>query len=146
MSRHDKLPTLAVTRHLQSPISITQSVVKPFFLLPLHHKRRHLTQLTTQLLQFHLFFLLLIPSQIARLQPHRLLFFLPRADVVYLLRQGLLTTNTVHHHPFQWSLALVHLENFSLPAHLLRKQLLFSLRHGLTLSSMVLVTSPSATL
>ena len=64
---------------------------------------------------------------------------LQRADVVYLLRQDLLTTNAVPHHPFQWSPALVHLETLSFPVHLLRKQLLFSLPLGLTLSSMVLL-------
>ena len=66
-----------------------------------------------------------ITSQIAPLQPLRLLFFLSRADVVYLHRQGLLTTNAIPHHPFQWSPVPVQLlENFSRPNHLLRKQLL----------------------
>ena len=45
------------------------------------------------------------------------------------------------HHPFQWSPTLVQLlEKFSLPAHLLRKQLSFSFPHDLILSSMVLLT------
>ena len=71
----------------------------------------------------------------------RLLFFHPRADVVYLHRQGLLTTNAIPHHPFPWSPVPVQLlKTFSLPAHLLRNQLLFSLLHGLILSSMVLLT------
>ena len=84
--------------------------------------------------------LLLITSQIAPLQPLRL-FFPQRSSVVYLHRQGLLSTNGIPHHPFQWSPTLVQLlKKSSLPAHLLRKQLLFSLPHGLILSSMVLLT------
>ena len=139
MSKHEKLPPLPVIRHLQSLISITHSVVNLLYLIFLYHKWRHLAQVTAQLLRLHLQLLLLIISQIAPLQPLRLLF-LPRADVVYLYQQGLLITNAIHHQPFQWSPALVHLpENFSLPHHLLRKLLLFSLLHVLILSSMVLL-------
>ena len=135
MSRPDKLLTLLATTHLQSQISITHNVVKLLYFIILYHKWRHLAQVTAQLLRFHLQILLLITSQIAPLQPLRLLFFLPRADVVYLHRQGLLTTNATPHHPFQWSPVPVHLlENFSRSNHLLRKQLLFSLPLGLTLS------------
>ena len=133
-------PLLATT-HLHSPISTSHSVVKLLYLIISHHKWRHLAQVTAQLLRFHLQLLLLITSQIAPLQPLRLVFFLPRADVVYLHGQGLLTTIAVPHHPFQWSPTLVQLlAKFSLPAHLLRKQLSFSFPHDLTLSSMVLLT------
>ena len=103
-------------------------------------KWRHLAQVTTQLHDCHLQILLLITSQIAPLQSLRLVFFIPRADVVYLHRQGLLITNAIRHRPFQWSPVPVQLlENFSRPNHLLRKQLLFSLPLGLNLSSMVLL-------
>ena len=50
-------------------------------------------------------------------------------------------SSPVLHHPFRWSPALVHLlQNFSLPANLLKKQLSFGLPHGWIRSSMVLLT------
>ena len=140
MSRHEKLPTRPFIRRLQSPISITHSVVKLLYLIIFYHKRRHLAQVTAQFLRFHLLILLLITSQIAPLQSHRLLYFPQRASVVYLLRQGLLIPNAVPRHTFPWIPALVQLpETFLLPTNLLRKQLLFSLPHVSILSSMVLL-------
>ena len=144
MSRRDQLHTLPVTRRLQSPDSITHIVVKLFYLLLWLHNRRHLAQVTAQLLRFHLQLLLLITSRIVPLQPPCLLFFIPRDDVVYLLRQCLLTANALPHHPFQWSPASVHLpETFSLPNQLRRKHLSFSLPHGFILSMVLLTISVS---
>ena len=80
-----------------------------------------LTQLTTHFQDFHLLLLLLISSRIAPVQPPHLLVFIPCTDVVYLHRQGLLTTNAITHHPFQWNPVPVQLlQNFSLSYHLLR--------------------------
>ena len=77
MSRHKKVPILLATTHLQSPISITHSVVNLLYLFILYHKWRHLAQVTAQILRFHLQLLLLSISQIAPLRPLRLFFFLP---------------------------------------------------------------------
>ena len=75
MSRPGELPTLPATTRLQYPTSISHSVVKFLYLIILYHKRRHLAQVSAQFLHIHLQLLLLITSQIAPLQPLRLLFF-----------------------------------------------------------------------
>ena len=117
MSRHGPMSTLPVTRHIQSPASITHIVVKLFLPFLSHHKWRHLIQLTVQLPQFHILLLLLITLRVAPLQPYCLFFFRPRADVVYLPRQRLLTASADY-----WHLLMV----LHLYPSLLNEQLSFS--------------------
>ena len=101
MSRPDHLLSLPVTSHLQSPISISHSVVKHFNFSFLRHKWRLLPQVTAQaLLQFRLLLLLWMSSLMAPLLPPHLLLLHQRNSVVRLFRQGLYTTNTAPRHHF----------------------------------------------